>query len=105
MTSILMVCLGKGGTTNISILYCAKPFCFNLKSALLNGYNGFELAWVRGGIRKAWTKHLLHDFFFATMLPRLVPDLHSGQLIKLRYCEKATKFEKSHTFLYYLVSS
>ena len=54
---------GEGGTTNISILYCAKPFCFNLKSALLNGYNGFELAWVRGGIRKAWTKHLLHDFF------------------------------------------
>ena len=48
MTSILMVCLEKGGTTNISILYCAKPFCFNLKSALLNGYNGFELAWVRG---------------------------------------------------------
>ena len=31
----------------------------------------------KGGIRKAWTKHLLHDFFFATMLPRL-PDLHSG---------------------------
>ena len=31
------------------------------------------------------------------MLPRL-PDLHSEQLIKLRYCEKATKFEKSHTF-------
>ena len=42
MTSILMVCLGKGGTTNISILYYAKLFCFNLKSALLNGYNGFE---------------------------------------------------------------
>ena len=55
---------GVRGTTNISILYCAKLFCFNLKSALLNGYNGFELAKKKGvGERKVWTKHLLHDFF------------------------------------------
>ena len=56
MTSILMVCLGKGGTTNISILYCAKLFCFNLKSALQNEYNGFELSMGKGENKKGLDK-------------------------------------------------
>ena len=73
MTSILMVCLGKGEQQTFQFFITQSSFVSIWKALCWMGIIDLNqaLAWEeRGRVRKAWTKHLLHDFFLPTLCCR-----------------------------------